>query len=141
MPDGNLDYLGRIDDQVKITGFRIELGEIESAVNDINFINSCCVLPIEKGLSKKLVCYYVPELSKISLSIRNEPVKNDERFSNKAEELLTGSKASITRQIEVNLRSVLQSKLPDYLMPARFIMLEKLPLTANGKIDKKRLAV
>ena len=108
MPDGNRDYLGRIDDQVKISGFRIELGEIESAVNGINLINSCCVLAIEKGLSKKLVCYYVPELRKISLSIRNEPVKNDERFSNKAEELLTGSKASITRQIEVNLRSVLQ---------------------------------
>ena len=141
MPDGNLDYLGRIDDQVKIAGFRIELGEIESAINGINFINSCCVLAIEKGLSKKLVCYYVPELSKISLSIRNEPVKNDERFSNKGEKLLTSSKASITRQIQVNLRSVLQSKLPDYLMPARFIKLEKLPLTANGKIDKKRLAV
>ena len=126
---------------MKIAGFRIELGEIESAVNGINFIDSCCVLAIENGLSKKLVCYYVPELSKISLSIRNEPVKNDERFSNKGEKLLTSSKASITRQIQVNLRSVLQSKLPDYLMPARFIKLEKLPLTANGKIDKKRLAV
>ncbi|MCY7422266.1 MAG: amino acid adenylation domain-containing protein [Chitinophagaceae bacterium] len=139
LPDGNLAYLGRIDDQVKIAGFRIELGEIENAVNAINFINSCCVLKIQQGVSKKLICYYVPELNKISLNVRNEPLKNEERFSNKGERMITGSNASIARQIEANLQSVLQSKLPDYMMPSKFIMLDELPLTSNGKIDRKLL--
>ena len=140
LPDGNLAYVGRMDDQVKISGYRIELGEIENTVNALSFINSCCVLALQKGPSKTLVCYYVPETSKLYLNTRSEPAKNDERFSNKGQELITGTNAQIASQIESKLCSVLQSKLPDYMMPAQFIMLTKIPLTYNGKIDRKFLS-
>ncbi len=140
LPDGNLVYVGRIDDQVKISGYRIELGEIENTVNALSFINSCCVLALQQGASKKLVCYYVHEISRVYPNSADEPGANDECLGNKNEDLVTGSNAIIASQIEKKLRSVLQSKLPDYMMPARFIMLTKIPLTSNGKIDRNFLS-
>jgi amino acid adenylation domain-containing protein len=103
LTDGNLDFLGRRDNQLKIRGFRIELGEIEAVLNGHEAVAQCVVLARTfKNSERQLVAYLVPAHSSMS---------TDE------------------------LRTYLQSKLPDYMVPAVLVPLERLPLTRNGKID------
>ncbi|WP_430182774.1 amino acid adenylation domain-containing protein, partial [Paenibacillus jamilae] len=106
MPDGNIEYLGRIDHQVKIRGYRIELGEVEAQILKVEDVQEVIVLARadEQG-QNQLVAYYVAE-----------------REVNAGE-----------------LRSLLGEKLPNYMVPAYFVQLENMPLTPNGKIDRKVL--
>ena len=110
-PDGNLEYLGRIDHQVKLRGFRIELGEIESVLLQISDIKESVVV-IRKTDSdqKQLVAYVV---------IAKPDAQED--------------------KTELKFKEELQQKLPDYMIPAFFVFIEALPLTPNGKIDHKAL--
>jgi amino acid adenylation domain-containing protein/non-ribosomal peptide synthase protein (TIGR01720 family) len=106
LPDGNIQYLGRMDDQVKIRGFRIELGEIESVLNQSELVNQSVVLAKEDNNgSKRLVAYVVPS-----------------GWFDKQE-----------------LQEYLSSKLADYMVPAIWVELESMPLTSNGKVDKRAL--
>lgn len=109
LPDGNIDFLGRIDNQVKIRGFRIELGEIETAISQHPSVKETVVIPTENNIgNKQLVAYIVvsqPELA---------PTISD-------------------------LRHFLKQKLPDYMIPAALIVLETFTFTPNGKIDRKAL--
>ncbi|NOQ28199.1 MAG: amino acid adenylation domain-containing protein, partial [Bacteroidales bacterium] len=105
LPDGNIEFLGRIDDQVKIRGFRIELGEIENTLLRYKNIKESVVLVWGQGEDKYLCAYVVVE----------------ETF-NKEE-----------------IRNYLSEHLPNYMIPTYFVALEKIPLTRNGKIDKKSL--
>jgi amino acid adenylation domain-containing protein len=109
--DGNLEYLGRIDHQVKLRGFRIELGEIEFVLSQIpNLKESVVVIRETDSDQKQLVAYVVTE-------------KQD------AQEAETALK----------FKEYLKQKLPDYMVPAFFVFIEALPLTPNGKIDRKAL--
>lgn len=73
LPNGDIEYLGRIDKQVKIRGFRIELGEVENAINSINYIDNCAVLAIDDDFgSKNLVAYIVSKSKVDSLDIKKE---------------------------------------------------------------------
>ena len=103
---GEIEYLGRIDQQVKVRGYRIELGEIEAALNEHPAIDQAVVVAIgqDEG-ERRLVAYLV---AKEQLS------RND-------------------------LKEYLKERLPDYMVPAVMMQLEELPLTANGKIDRKAL--
>jgi amino acid adenylation domain-containing protein/non-ribosomal peptide synthase protein (TIGR01720 family)/FkbM family methyltransferase len=105
LPDGNIEFLGRIDLQVKIRGFRIELGEIEHQLLQHDKISESVVLAREENGSKYL-CAYV---------VSNEEIK------------------------VLELRDFLFKKLPDYMVPTYFVQLAELPLTVNGKIDRKAL--
>ncbi len=108
LPDGNIEFLGRIDNQVKIRGFRIELGEIEAVIGQYPSIKEVCVIDREdRPGDKRLVAYIV-----------------------------THSQAQL---IERELRTFIQSKLPDYLIPSAFVPIDVLPLTANGKVDRRAL--
>ena len=108
LPDGNIEYVGRIDNQVKIRGFRIELGEIEAVLSQNHAVQSSCVIVREDNPGEKqLVAYIVPKLG----------VK-----------LTSG-----------DLRQFLSHKLPGYMVPGAFVLLESFPLTANGKIDRRAL--
>ncbi|GBD54546.1 non-ribosomal peptide synthetase [Microcystis aeruginosa NIES-298] len=110
LPDGNIEYVGRIDNQVKIRGFRIELGEIEALLNQNEAVQSSCVIVREDNLGdKRLVAYVVPQ-PEINLTI-NE------------------------------IRQFLRAKLPDYMVPTAFVLLDTFPLTPNGKIDRRALPV
>ena len=109
---GLLEYLGRIDAQVKIRGFRIELGEIEAALVAIPGIAQCTLLARGEDGAKQLVAYLVAD----------EGVAAD----------ATISEAS-------TLRTLLSTTLPDYMVPAAFVLLESLPLTPNGKLDVRAL--
>jgi amino acid adenylation domain-containing protein len=111
LPDGNIEYLGRMDYQVKIRGFRIELGEIETVLNSSKFVSESVVMPIENGPNeKRLVAFIVSD-------------KNNSRSIGNIQQL----------------KDYLKEKLPDYMIPASFIMLDKFPLSSNGKIDRKSL--
>lgn len=111
LPDGNIEFIGRIDHQVKIRGFRIELGEIEAVLNDHQGINSAVVSVLkDPGNVQHLVAYVVV----------------DEQYQNIANN-------------QVQVRNYLASKLPNYMVPNKFMVLDKLPLSANGKVDRKQL--
>lgn len=111
LPNGELEYLGRIDHQVKIRGFRIELGEIEHALAEIVGVKDVLVMAkTADDNSGYLVAYVV--------------VKKGAEGKG--------------RQVE-NLQKCLAEKLPAHMMPSAFVILDKFPLTANGKIDRKGL--
>jgi acyl carrier protein len=107
LPDGNIEFLGRIDHQVKIRGFRIELGEIESVLGEHGSVRESVVTVREDPVGEKsLVAYVVPMRAGLAIG---------------------------------ELRSFLRAKLPEYMIPSTFVFLEKLPLTTNGKVDRKNL--
>jgi amino acid adenylation domain-containing protein len=114
LPDGNIEYLGRIDNQVKIRGFRIELGEIETALSQLREVQQAVVVAREdQPNNKRLVAYVVPQQ------------KNGEN--------------NYLDNLAQSLRANLKKLLPDYMIPSSFVVLENLPLTPNGKIDHRAL--
>ncbi|TRT96054.1 MAG: amino acid adenylation domain-containing protein [Microcystis aeruginosa Ma_OC_LR_19540900_S633] len=116
LPDGNIEYLGRIDNQVKIRGFRIELGEIETVLSQHNAVKTAVVIAQEDETNqKRLVAYIIPQVEIIS------PQKEENSLN-------------VTQ-----LRQFLKAKLPEYMIPSAFVILESLPLTPNGKIDHRAL--
>jgi amino acid adenylation domain-containing protein len=106
LENGDLEYLGRIDHQVKIHGFRIELGEIESVLNSHPSLRESAVTADESTGEKRLVAYVVPREGQPAVGA---------------------------------LREFAGKRLPAYMVPAKFIFLEKMPLTVNGKVDRKAL--
>lgn len=104
LPDGNIEFLGRIDHQVKIRGFRIELGEIETVLTQHPQVQQVVVIVREDHPGNKYLTAYIVS----------------------ATETLTSSE----------LRQFLKGNLPEYMIPAAFVMLKALPLTPNGKVDR-----
>ncbi len=107
--DGNLEFLGRVDQQVKIRGFRIEPGEIEAALGANPSVREAVVIARGEGSQKQLVAYVVAE---------------------------AGGEATLD---VAELRRALRASLPDYMVPAAWVVLPALPLTPNGKIDRASL--
>jgi amino acid adenylation domain-containing protein len=108
LPDGNIEFLGRIDQQIKLRGFRIELGEIESQLINQPHIKEAVVIPIENNSGDKQLSAYV-------VCEQQQPPR-------------------ITQ-----LKEFLAKILPDYMIPSYFVILDRIPLTPNGKIDRKAL--
>lgn len=116
--DGRIDYLGRIDTQVKIRGLRIELGEIESVMSAFPGICMCAVTDKKDGNGHQFLVGYYNTVS-------------DEKQS---QNLMTAVKVD-----EKALKKSLLEKLPNYMVPNYFMHLEKIPMTTSGKIDRKNL--
>ncbi|WP_339467297.1 non-ribosomal peptide synthase/polyketide synthase [Pseudomonas sp. EL_65y_Pfl1_R83] len=114
-PDGVVDYLGRVDHQVKIRGFRIELGEIEARLREQDSVGETVVVAQEGPSGKQLVAYVVP----LAPLLVNDAVAQ-----------------STCREA---LRRALKTRLPDYMVPTHLMFLERMPLTPNGKLDRKGL--
>lgn len=110
--DGQLEFVGRVDHQVKIRGFRVELSEIEALLNHHPQIQDVVVVARDDhGNHKRLVAYVV---------------------------LNAGAPAS-TAEAAAQLTDYLKAKLPDYMIPSAFVVLEALPLTPTGKVDRQKL--
>ena len=112
LEDGNIEYLGRLDEQVKIRGFRIETGEIEQQLVAIEGVKASVVLVsvLDSG-EKALIAYVVEE---------------------------TNHNSDKTLDI-ISVKSELSKTLPDYMLPSAMVMIDAIPLTPNGKVDKKSL--
>ncbi|WP_302475267.1 non-ribosomal peptide synthase/polyketide synthase [Pseudomonas koreensis] len=107
--DGTVDYLGRIDHQVKIRGFRIELGEVEARLKQQPGVRDAAVVAREGVSGKQLLGYVL------------------------------ASADAVTDGLCERLREQLKASLPDYMVPAHLMLLERMPLTPNGKLDRKAL--
>jgi amino acid adenylation domain-containing protein len=111
LADGNIEFLGRNDFQVKIRGYRIELGEIEARLSSYPGVREAVVLAREDAAGDKRLAAYIVQLD---------------------------PQESGAPRIE-ELREFLRQKLPEHMVPSSFVTLEKLPLTSNGKIDRRAL--
>ncbi|MES2732439.1 MAG: amino acid adenylation domain-containing protein, partial [Bacteroidota bacterium] len=126
LPDGNLEFLGRIDHQVKIRGFRIELGEIENALTWHPEVREAIVLAKESSTGdKRLVAYVVDKQVDPDL---------DPDLPHESQADVSQPHTLIDR-----LRQHLSHTLPDYMLPSAFVLLDRLPLTPNGKVDRQAL--
>jgi hypothetical protein len=107
LPDGNIEFLGRVDFQLKIRGHRIEAGEIEAALTQHLAVQAAVVSMMSQQQGKEsLLAYIVADKTTVSLE---------------------------------ELRNFLRNKLPEHMIPSAFIFLESLPLSANGKVDRRAL--
>ncbi len=121
LSDGTIEFLGRMDDQVKVRGFRIELGEIEAALNQHPFVREAAVLAREeKAGNKRLVAYIVTRQE--DNNINNEINNTNQNLS-----------------ISHDLRRFVKEKLPEYMVPTVFKFLETMPLTPSGKLNRQAL--
>ena len=116
LPDGNVEFLGRVDRQVKIRGFRIELGEIETKLQQHPGIQSAVVIAQEESLNNKRLIAYIIADPQFRLLHQNQDTA-----------------------IATELRSFCLTQFPEYMIPSAFVILKALPLTANGKIDYQAL--
>ncbi|HGM8377386.1 TPA: pyoverdine non-ribosomal peptide synthetase PvdD, partial [Pseudomonas aeruginosa] len=107
--DGNIEYIGRIDHQVKVRGFRIELGEIEAALAGLAGVRDAVVLAHDGVGGTQLAGYVVAD------------------------------SAEDAERLRESLRESLKRQLPDYMVPAHLMLLERMPLTVNGKLDRQAL--
>ncbi len=112
-PDGTVQFLGRMDHQVKLRGYRIELGEIEATLREHAAVQDAVVIVRDWAEGNKTLVGYVVVDS-------NDSALQDDKLA-------------------AELKSFLKKKLPDYMVPACFVELDQLPLTPNGKIDRKAL--
>ncbi|MEG4248120.1 amino acid adenylation domain-containing protein [Microcoleus sp. Pol10D4] len=119
LPDGNIEFMGRSDNQVKVRGFRIELGEIEAVLSQYPAVREAIALVREDNPGdKRLVAYIVANSQLPGGHGDTDPTHSE--FIN-------------------HLRVFLKQKLPQYMMPSAFVLLEAMPLTPNGKIDRRSL--
>ncbi|KPW56401.1 Amino acid adenylation, partial [Pseudomonas caricapapayae] len=111
LADGNIEYLGRNDDQVKLRGFRIELGEIEAQLAECPGVGEAVVIAREDTPGdKRLIAYYTTREAKEIIAVQT-------------------------------LRAALQASLPEYMVPAAYVKLPGWPLTPNGKLNRRALPV
>ncbi len=108
LPDGNIEFMGRIDQQVKIRGFRIELDEIENRLLSYETIKDAIVIVKEDEIRGKYLCAYIVSEEEITVP---------------------------------EIREHLLQKLPQYMIPDYFVQLDAMPITSNGKVDRKALPI
>jgi surfactin family lipopeptide synthetase C len=134
LADGNLEFLSRLDDQVKIRGFRIELGEVEAVLGQHPGVRDCAVLVGEQKRSDtggktgpggdRLVAYVVP---------------GEGTGGGEAPDPVAPAESPAACSLADELRRFLGARLPGYMVPAAFVLMEELPLSPNGKVDRRAL--
>ena len=138
LPDGNIEFLGRIDHQVKIRGFRIELGEIEALLSQHPAVRETVVVFREDSPGDKRLVAYIVAIAKRALScIAPGLVPNgdsDDQFNTQDTQ-----DSAMSSELVSQLRSFLKERLPEYMVPSAFVLLEALPIAPSGKVDRKAL--
>lgn len=116
LPDGSIEYLGRIDGQVKLRGYRVELGEVEAVLKQHTAVREAAVAIKDLSVADRRLVAYVSTDGSYSL--------NDSSGGN---------------DLRADLRRWLADRLPEYMLPSTIVALDELPLTRNGKIDRRAL--
>jgi amino acid adenylation domain-containing protein len=133
--DGEIEFLGRRDHQVKVRGYRIELGEIEAVLRQHESVEQALVLLREQDeANKQLVAYIVPKK-------RSNGVMLD-KHTNKEGEFYLELNEAVERGAVVMSKTItqfLRERLPLYMVPSAYALLDQMPLTANGKVDRQVL--
>jgi amino acid adenylation domain-containing protein/non-ribosomal peptide synthase protein (TIGR01720 family) len=140
LPDATIEYQGRIDHQVKIRGFRIELGEIEAALCEQRGVQAAIAVAREDepGRQQLVACIVPTNKSSISAIHPTRTQTASTAEQNRGDEKLLAEEPNPL--VSVNeLRQALEQRLPDYMVPSAFALLEELPRLPNGKIDRKSL--
>jgi amino acid adenylation domain-containing protein len=109
LPDGSIDFLGRVDHQVKLRGYRIELGEVQSAIERCSEVRAAYVMARQDDRGEQALVAYV---------------------------VLSQADSA---QALASIRKQLATALPEYMVPTSFVLMDELPLTPNGKVDRSRL--
>jgi amino acid adenylation domain-containing protein len=129
LPDGNIEFLGRIDFQVKIRGYRIELGEIETQLlRHENIKQAVVTAQQDRGGDRCLTAYIVPA-----------PATNRTNRTSRTSETSLTNQTSQAKLRQAKLRQYLAEFLPVYMIPTHFVFLAEMPLTATGKVDRQAL--
>jgi hypothetical protein len=115
LPSGDLEFIGRADEQIKIRGFRIEPGEIEVRLCEQEEVGDAVVLASGEGIDKKIVAFVVPRRGLASVQ--------------------GADGLALVERIKRGLKAF----LPDYMVPAEMVLLAAIPMTANGKVDRAAL--
>lgn len=113
LPDGNVDFVGRDDGQVKIRGYRVELGEIEGVLAGHRLVAEARVVVGDQGVGERRLVAYVVGVAGVGGE---------------------GSEA-VSAEVSAEVRQWLAGRLPEYMVPAALVWVERIPLTANGKLD------
>ena len=136
MADGNVAVVGRADDQVKIRGFRIELGEIDTHLSRHELIReNVTLVRRDKDEELTLVSYFVPEMSKWRSWMQQ---RGKQTLNPQEDESMVGLLKQF-QDLRFELRDYLKSKLPSYAVPTVLVPLIRMPLTPNGKVDRRAL--
>jgi len=120
LPDGNIEFIGRMDHQIKVRGYRVEPGEVAAALKSHPRVRDAIAIGVDDPpFGKSLIAYAVPFASE-----RNEPASS-----------ALGSETAFSTE----LRNWLAARIPDYMVPRQVVLLEGLPLSAQGKVDLRAL--
>ncbi|MCP5047949.1 MAG: amino acid adenylation domain-containing protein, partial [bacterium] len=129
--DGNIEFLGRVDHQVKLRGFRIEPGEIESQLLLHPNVKEAVVVAAPDAVGdKRLIAYMVPR--------DNTPTMDEAP----ADQTITGTKpagGTGSGEFSDEIRTFIKESVPEYMVPAHFVLLDQIPLNTSGKVDRKSL--
>lgn len=105
--NGNIEFIGRIDNQIKIRGFRVELSEIERSILEHSGVKDCVVIKRTEN-NESYICAYIVPIDPLNFTVES-------------------------------IREYISKRLPEYMIPSYFVQLDKIPLTTNGKVDRKVL--
>jgi amino acid adenylation domain-containing protein len=130
LTDGNLEFLGRSDNQVKVRGYRVELDEIEAVLAEHPAVSDSAVLALDDAQGDKRIVAYV---------VQDRVSERDHVSQSQMSHQDMSEQSSVVGDPEFRLRSFLKERLPGYMVPSSFVILDRLPLTPNGKLDRNLL--